>query len=219
MAAIDISPAEIEKRYTDRVQPWIAKGVKLVSSKLDDARAHAEKAVTDTLRSTRDGRPSLAMVRANPSYRAALRRLDELWEMIGGPSVTSLQGFVQDASVAFYEDAREHWWDLIDPDFRVATNAITDAQRNHVRGLLWHGLPIRQDFEPVMRRTRNSLVAALHLAGSTTATKQTGYMAIHTWHDQATSRLMSRIGLAISDANVRADQQAMRDTISPQWHG
>src|SRR5512135_2157880 len=101
MATTEIDIAAIENRQKGRLEPWIAKGVKLVSAKLADARAHAEKAVTDTLRSTPDGRPSMARIRANPSYQASLNRLDELWAEIGGPSVTSLQGLIQDSSAAF----------------------------------------------------------------------------------------------------------------------
>lgn len=218
--ATKIDLAALEKRHTDRLEPWVVRATELVAGKLADAWAHAEKAVTDTLRQTPDGRASLARIRANPSFQAALNRLDELHTAIAGPSVTSVQGLVHNAAEAFYHDARKyHWenWPKEHADLRVESHAVTHEQAAHVRGQLWFDLPVRQAFEVDLKRLKNSLTAALGNAGSTQATSRDGYLTLHTWYAQTVQSLTRRVAGALLDANIRADFQAMLDTIHPDW--
>lgn len=215
--ATEIDLAALEKRHTDRLEPWIAKATELVTGKLADARAHAEKAVTDTLRQTPDGRASLARIRANPSFQAALSRLDELHNAITGPAVTSIQGFVHHASEAFYRDARTYYWDQIHPDYRVESPAVTQQQTANVRGQLWFDLPVRQALEPELKRMKNSLAVALGTAGSRQTATRDGYTALNTWHTQTAESLTRRVAGALVDANIRADRQALLDSIHPDW--
>jgi hypothetical protein len=214
-----LTPDPIEAEHRKRLLPWATKAVDLVTSKVEDARAHAENAVTATLKATPDGRPSLAKLRANRSYMAALNRLNELWTQIGGPSVTSSAGFVHDAAEAFYWDSRRLQWERIEPDFRVASQEPTQAQLAYVRSLLWFGVPVRQGFESQFATTRTSLLQAMSVAGSSDLRKRDATSALDTWEQQALARLIPRLGLALADANQRADDQAMKDTIRPEFQG
>src|SRR3954452_5957672 len=98
-----------EARLRKRLLPWIRYGLTRVGEVMAQARSHAENTVTQALKKTPDGRASAGRVRMNPSFQAALRRLAELQDEIGGPTVTSLSGLVQDATESFYRDARQ-WW-------------------------------------------------------------------------------------------------------------
>lgn len=205
-------------RQRERMRPWATKAVQLVSRKISDTRAHAERAVTETLKATPDGRPSLALIRRNPSFKASLNRLDELWAEIGGPSVTAISGLAHDATEAFYEDARDYWFGEVPDGYRVKSREATKSQLLYVRGLLWFGQPIRQDFAPQFKRLHNTLSAALGAAGSHSDVDQPQITSLRTWESQSRATLIQRLGLALNDANQRADLQAMKDSILPQYH-
>jgi hypothetical protein len=226
--ATEIDIPAMEQRHIARLEPWVKRGVALVSGKIADARAHAEKAVTDTLRQTPDGRASVARIRQNPSFQAALNRLDELHTALAGPdelhtalagpSVTSISGLVHDAAEAAYTDSRDLWWDQIDPDYRAPSKEPTREQKTNVRGLLWYGLPVRQGFKTQFQTAHNNLLIAVSAAGSTQATNRDGFIALRTWEEKTKASLMSRLGAAMVDANVRADREAMKHTIHSKWH-
>jgi hypothetical protein len=207
----------MEQRHIARLEPWVKRGVALVSAKLADARAHAEKAVSDTLRQTPDGRASMSQIRQNPSFKAALSRLDELHTALAGPSVTSISGLVHDVAEHAYIDSRDLWWDQIDPDYRAPSKEPTEAQKNNVRGLLWYGLPVRQGFKTQFQAAHNNLLIALSAAGSTQATNRDGFVALRGWEEKTKASLMSRLGAALVDANVRGDREAMKHTIHADY--
>ena len=174
--------------------------------------------MSDTLRQTPDGRASVARVRQNPSFQAALNRLDELHTALAGPSVTSISGLVHDAAEAAYTDSRDLWWDQIDPDYRAPSKEPTKEQKTNVRGLLWYGLPVRQGFKTQFQTAHNNLLIAVSAAGSTQATSRDGFVALRTWEEKTKASLMSRLGAALLDANVRSDREAMKHTIHSKWH-
>lgn len=214
-ASLDGDP--IEQEHRARLLPWVTKGVDLIQGKVEDARAHAENAVTATLKATPDGRPSLAKIRANRSYAAALNRIDELWSALGGPSVTSSAGFIHDATGSFYRDSWRIWLERHDPEFTTSATEPTRAQLAHVRSLLWFGVPVRTGFEPLFATCRSSLLSAMSVAGSTAGTRRSAAETLAGWEQQALGRLMPRMGLALNDANQRADLQAMVDTLKPEY--
>jgi hypothetical protein len=214
----DIDIDAMEQRHIARLEPWVKRGVVLVSGKLADARAHAEKAVTDTLRQTPDGRASVARIRQNPSFQAALTRLDELHTALAGSSVTSISGLVHDVAEHAYVDSRDLWWEQIDPDYRAPSKEPTNEQKANARGLLWYGLPVRQGFKTQFQAAHNNLLIALSAAGSIQATNRDGFTALRTWEEKTKASILSRLGAALVDANVRADREAMKHTIHPKWH-
>lgn len=212
-----LTEAEDAARHARRLAPWCRAAAELVETRLADARAHAETAVTASLRATPDGRASAAVIRRNPSFKAALRRLLELWQAIGGPSATSIDGFVQDATEAFYRDSLAYWLRQVPDRFRAAGNPPTAVQANAARGMLWYGQPIRTAFRASIARASDDLIAALAAAGSTSATKRDGVTVIRTWEALHRARLTRYLALALGDASQRADQRAMTDAIAPKY--
>lgn len=212
-----ISEAAIEARQRKRMEPWARQLVKLVFAKLDDARSHAENAVTDTLRNTPDGRATAGRVRQSRSFLAALSRLDELWAAIGGASVQSTSGMIHDAADAFYVDSRDLWWNQIPEKFRATRREPTIQQRDYARGLLWFGLPVRSGLEQSIGSARNGLLVAAGQAGASGSTRREGVSTLKAWELRHRSALIKRAGLALNDANQRSDLQAMRDTIDPMY--
>lgn len=204
---------QLDDRRRKRLLPWQRLAVRTVSGKLADARAHASKAVTESLKATPDGRASAAVIRRNPSYQAAEARLDELWAEIGGPSVTSIAGLVQDCTEACYRDAISLWRSEVPDDFRAPGDPPTAAQLAYVRGLLWYHLPIRSAFAAPVARARHDLAAAVGMAGSTGRDAT----ALSTWESRHRARLIRHLGLALGDADGRANDQAMRDVIDPRF--
>lgn len=204
-----------EARLRKRLLPWIRYGITRVGEVMAQARAHAENAVTQTLKKTPDGRASAGRVRMNPSFQAALRRLTELQDEIGGPTVMSLSGLVQDATESFYRDARQWWADDVPVEHQGST-AITTEQVAYARGLLWHHRPIRTAIQPKFVTIRNDLITSLGAAGMTDATKRDGTAVLRTWEQNARWRLGQELGAALADLNVAADRQAMKDTMLPE---
>jgi len=206
-----LDESEVNKRHRERIMPWHHKAIRMASAKLADARAHAESAVTETLKKTPDGRASIALIRSNPSYKAALNRLDELWVAIAGPSVTSLNGLIHDVAEACYRDAVEFWRERTPKKFQSPDRGITASQVQYVRGLLWYGKTICDAFEPVIMRAKSDLAAAIGAAGSADRDN----LALKTWETKQQSVIAKRIDLAINDADQRSDLQAMRDVFDP----
>lgn len=204
-----------ERNLRKRLLPWVRRGLGRVGETMNQAKAHAENAVTQTLKKTPDGRASAAKARLNPSFKAALRRLAELQDELAGPTAVSLSGFVQDATEAFYRDARA--WHANDvPAEYQGSPAITAAQVAYVRGLLWYHKPIRIAFDPMFTRIRNDLIASVGAAGMTTASKRDGTTALQSWELNSRFRLGQELGAAMADLNVAADRQAMKDTMKPE---
>jgi len=204
-----------ESRVQKRLMPWVRHGLIRVGEVMAQARAHAENAVTQTLKKTPDGRASSARIRMNPSFKAALRRLSELHDEIGGPSVVSLSGLVQDATESFYRDARAWYADEVPTEHQGSPDVIS-SQVLYVRGLLWYHKPIRTAFQPAILRIRNDLIASIGAAGSTTAGVQDHANVLTTWEKNSRFRLGQELGAAMGDLNVAADRQAMKDTMLPE---
>lgn len=210
---------EIEARHRARLEPWARKLVRLIADKLEDARAHAGNAVTVTLRDTPDGRATAAKIKRSRSFAAANSRLDELLAAIAGDSDVATDGLVHDATEAFYADSFALWHGQIPPRFRVSSDAPTAQGRAYARGLLWYGLPVRRGLEASFATARNQLLAAVGTAGTSSTSRRAGVDALDGWEQRARSSLITRAGLALNDANQRADLQAMRDVILPQYRG
>jgi hypothetical protein len=212
-----LNESAIESRQRNRMEPWARKLVTLIFAKVEDARAHAENAVTQTLKNTPDGRATTGRVRQHRSYVAAVNRLDELWAVLAGENVQSISGMIHDATADFYEDSRAMWAQQIKEPFRVKDAEPSQKQITYARGLLWFGLPVRTGLEQVILAAKNGLLVACGQAGASDATKRDVAAALNSWELRHRVAIIKRAGLALNDANQRADLQAMRDTIKPEY--
>lgn len=204
------------------LQPILAKWTKACRSqaerKLADARSHAEKAVTDGLKSTKDGRSSLLRINASPSFKAALARLGELLETLAGPSETSLAGMIRDARAAMYAAACEEHFAAIPAKYRSRRTAAPPVQSvNEARAATPHGLDVRSELLPTFRRLETNLKAAIERAGRKMATQEYAMGMIDQWHSDASRLMLKQVDVILDDSLVWCDYWAWSDLVHPDY--
>jgi hypothetical protein len=206
----ELPPADPAARHDAALARLVRAASELIAGKLDDAHAHATKALTDALKATPDGRATIARVRRSPSYAAALVRLDEL-----GAALVMLCG---DAREAEYRRAYAEWGEslpaeVLRPRLDPANPPIALVAR--CSALVWHGTTLQAEFrgqtDPIKRR----LLAALTLAGGRAATPRGGADLLRGWRTAAEGALLRTAAAALNDSLVLADRLAGRDVIDP----
>jgi hypothetical protein len=70
-----------------------------------------------------------------------------------------------------------------------------------------------------VQRSKDELQAAVGMAGSRGSVTSDGLRALDTWERAARDRMSRIAGLAVIDASMRTDRQAMRDAIDPAFLG
>lgn len=205
-------------RQAKALRPWLAKAGERTGVKMEDAAAHAAKAVTEALKRTPDGRATIRRAGQSLSYSAALARLDELWEWLCGPSAASLEGFLRDARESFYADAFRAWIGHIPEDLRVSTDPTpTQANLRAIRGLAIHGMDVRTEVGGAIDRAKRSLKAAIVLAGRQAIASRESDRIVRAWRMKAENAIGQVVATALSDGQIAADRQAGRDMIHPDY--
>jgi len=185
-----------------RLRPWIGMAVALINGRVADARAHADKAITDTLKATPDGRPSALRVQRSPSYQAALNRLDELQAALIGPNANSLSGLVRDARASFYVGSVELWKGVIPPEHRSVKDPVPTAKGEAiVRGALIHDTDLSREVGPSFQRSKDRLFAAINGAGRIRASERIGVALLDRWERETRDRLIGVAMTALSDGD------------------
>ena len=206
--------AALESLRAEWARPILAR----VGSKLEDAAAHAERAVTRGLKATADGRPTARKASQSPSFAAALARLDELWSWLAGPSKDSLQGRLRDAREAFYRKAFELHRELVPVELQVSVDPEpTVANIRLVRGALIHGYDLRRELEGPFATAKRKLAAAVAQAGSRAARDADTSDVLGTWHRQSLGAIQAAVLRALSDSVEFADTEAGMDLIHPEF--
>ncbi len=196
---------------------WEIKLQPIVAAKVQDAHAHALKALTDTLKKTRDGRSSILQINRSVSYAAALARLDELWRWLAGPSEVSLTGQIRDARAAFLTEAARHWHPLIPPDYRSRPeHEPTQNQVQQIRAAAIHGYDPRKSLEGQIGTAKRSLKAALEQAGRRSTPSHVEDDLLAAWATRTTSTISETVKTLLSDSMVYADREAGRGLIRPE---
>lgn len=197
---------------------WAERLLALVDRALDDAHAHATRAVTETLRRTPDGRATIRRANRNPSYQAALGRLGELWTRLAGPSTASLRGQVRDAREAFYRLAFRLHTPHIPESVRVAPDPLPTARNvDLVRGAAVHGYDPRKELEKPIADAARQLSAAVALAGSRDADGPQGADQLRAWHDRSRRAIGQAVLSLLSDSVEFANTEAMADLVHPDY--
>jgi hypothetical protein len=185
-----------------RLLPWIGRAANLITARVADARAHVDRAITDTLKDTPDGRPTVLKAQRSPSYQAALNRLDELRVDLIGPATNALTGLLRDARAAFYRDSVELWKRVIPPENRrVPDPQPTDRGEAIVRGAIIHGLDLYREIVPGFIRVRNNLFAAVNGAGRTGSHAKSSKAIVDRWEKDTRDHLVKRAMSSLSDSD------------------
>jgi hypothetical protein len=188
--------------------------IKLSDSKIDAAADHARASLTNSLSDTPDGRATARKARQSRSGRAAQERLDELLDLLAGPTRTSGDGLLRDSAEAAYRSLRTFWRTIV-PDDLHGPDSITAAQVAGVRGLVLHGYELRDELAGPISQASRDLLAATTRAGRQGLDRATRADSIETWRLQARARLRTVLMRIGSDQAYAVDGLAMRDTFKP----
>ena len=211
---LDVKSAALENL---RAQ-WQASLLPRVEAKVADAAAHAQKAVTDTLKNTTDGRASILKINASPSYKAALSRLDELWIWLAGAGETSLKGKVRDAREQFYRQAAQLFFPLIPAELRSRRDPEpTAAQVRTIRAAAVHGYDPRNELAGPINAAKHRLKAAVEVAGRQAQDSALGAKPIDQWERQTTRSLSQVVITLLNDSVEYCDTMAGRELIAEEF--
>jgi hypothetical protein len=214
LADLDRKTALMERL---RREEW-AKILPRIESSLADAHAHATKAITDSLKGTGEGRATARKANRSSSFRAALSRLDELWEWLAGPSVASLDGRLRDAREAAYRRAFAIHKGLVPEELWVSADpAPTLINIRLVRGALLHGYDLRRELEGPFALAKRRLSAAVATAGHREVTRAVEKDLLKVWYTKTLDAIRSASLRALTDSIEFADNQAGRDLIHPDY--
>lgn len=204
--------ATLRKWKADRARELLARteAARLrVDRGIADATAHARNALTATLRKAPEGRPTLAVVRRNPSYGAALSRLDEL----RGALVEQ----VESARVDAYRASWRFWCDHLPADVRRPGLDGPPADRvERCRVAVLHGLTLAEEIGSRLAADRARLRPALAVAGNRATPIDDGEDGLRRWGDRARAGILSVVAAALNDSLVMADRLAGRDVLLPE---
>lgn len=214
LADLERKSAALERLRRD----WAVAIFGPVRAKVEDARAHAERSITQTLKAAVEGRPSARQAIRSPSYQAALNRLDELWTWLAGPSTTSLDGRIRDAREAFYRRAFELNRPLVPAALHVTADPEpTLANLRLMRGVLIHGLDLRQELEGPFADARRRLLAAVNLAGRRSTPDHVETEILDAWYRKTWESVQAAVLRCLSDSVEFADVEAARDLVHPDY--
>lgn len=199
-----------------RAEPWMKKALGLAESRIEDARAHAEKAITGRVKDAADGRQTWRLATAGRSFKAALSRLRELTDALCGPAKTSLDGLVRDARAAFYRDSWAAWHPEIPAEYR-ASDSETPPKANlaAIRGATSHGYDLRSELAPAIEQAARTLQAAVTAAGGSGVSDAHAQAMLSAWETRAKATITQRIAAVISDSDVGAHYLAGLHLIHP----
>jgi hypothetical protein len=209
-----LEKAEAQERS---VQRWNREAMKRIGPKMADAMAHGQKALTDTLRETRDGRPSLRVIERSPSTQAAIHRLGELLDELAGPSRASLDGLIRKSREVFLIEAMDFWAGILPAEILRDGREPTSAERRAIRRVVLHGTELRDEIAGPIDRAAKGLIAALHQAGSRGEGDSQAGRILSTWSESMAAAIARTCKLAISDGAVRADVCAGWLVVRPEF--
>lgn len=214
----DAELAAMELALETRLRPWLAKAQAVIHKAMADAKAHASLALTDALKRTPDGRPSVRRIDASPSYQAAVGHLDSLLDKLAGPKVNSLDGLIRDARAAFYRDSIRLWKPHIGPEYLISPDAQpTQEGERLMRGAIVHGYDLRREIEPAIRTTKDELFVCLNNAGRRAASDRDGKDRLALWHSQGFGRIRTKVFQALSDSDKAVHEATGLLLLAPQY--
>jgi len=212
------------KRYETRqaellavVQPFVDRASALISDRVDDALAHAEKALTRATIDEPNGRATIRRVDWSPSYNAALSRLAELVERLAGPSVASQKGIVRQAWEEAYRDCHRHWNQVLDPAIRDAYRDYPDHKEIvRARTITVLGYDARSFLlgpADVAGRMLKATIVQVAVVSTPEAERAN---RLESWAKRTTTALQSRTAQLIRTGAFYLDRVAGRDVVRPE---
>lgn len=194
------TPAQSQAMMERAVRRWTDRIDARIDRKLDDAAAHAEKAATDALRSTPDGRPSARKAASSPSLRAAKSRIEELRVELVGPRADSLSGLMRDARAEFYRSAFAWAAPYLVPEVHRLDAEPTKAGEAVARGAVIHGYDLASEVQGVFDAAQRTLSAVVLLASSESLEPGRAGPLLAAWKLKQRRTISSRAALCLGDS-------------------
>lgn len=203
-------PPEIEAktRALDELRlAWESLLLAEVSGRVTDAHAHAWRALTDS-----SGRGSAA---ESPAAKLALKRLDELWSHLAGPSDMSLKGAIREHRVVALTEAFRRWHPLIPAEYRDRPDGRpTNDEVRQVRAAQIHGHDLRAVVGRPIEAAKTRLKVAI---GKATRGGVVDDRPLADWARTAETSIGSVVRTALVDSTAYADQVAGTSLIHPDY--
>lgn len=205
----------MDRRMLKRLAPWTSRASALIRSKVADARAHAEKAITESAKAAPDGRATFRLVRRSRSFDAALARLAEAATDLAGPSVASTMGLIRDARRSFYVDSFDLWKEVIPSTAWVKPDADpTERGRANAAAQQVGSQELRTEIAGLFDSAGRALIRAANAAASRSSLgTKTEYLA--TWETQQRDAITRSVIRCLSDSDGRSHALACLDLIHP----
>ena len=197
---------------------WTRMVGKIVNEAIDRAHAHANLALTETLKATPDGRRTLRRASHNRSFVAALADIDDLLVALTGPTKTSLAGKLRDVRAVLYRAAFIGWVRTFPEPYTVGRNTPpSQARINLARGLVLHGMDLRTEIAGSIDRAKRDLLATIEVAARRESRARNSADLLKAWRDRAVNAITSTCKTAIGDSLVALESLAGVDAVKPQY--
>ena len=197
-----------EKAQADAIGRWSAGAAFVADKALADALAHAQKALTDTLKATPDGRATIAKARQSRSFAAAVGHLDDLWNR--------LVVLVGDARMEFYHASYGYWRNHLPAEFHRSDDPEPrQSDLAKTRAAILHGMSLPGWLAGPIETAKKSLLAQLAQAASRGTAGADAADRLRAWAAQARRSIAQSAAVAINDSWTLADRRAGRDLVKP----
>jgi hypothetical protein len=203
---------KMESALLARRLPWAVKAAKLIATEVDDAKAHAQNAITATLKDIDDGRSAQRKLDANRSFTAAVDHLDSLRD--------SLFSLIKDARVAFYRDSIKLWLPHIEVEYRVNPDpAPTKDGEALMRDAVIGGYSLAMELDPSIDQAKRTLKVAASVAGRRGQSDRDSDQQITLWANRTGPILTRKIESILSDSDTSIHEATGWLLVAPKYRG
>lgn len=179
------SPPDLEPELLRRLAPWRRRAVEMIDGLVDDAAAHASRAV----RRTSPTAAPRAVVR-RPEFKRASERLDRLRR--------DALALVADARERFYRDAFGLLAPHLDPAWFHVDARPTEAGGWVARTAVVNGYAPADELAGTFGESQRGLAAAASLTGR----RDDDDRPIDAWSDRTKRAILAAVGASLTDSQI-----------------
>jgi hypothetical protein len=195
------------------LKKWTDRALARVSSRVSDARAHAERGALEAVKvAPAQGRFSSNFVarRGEVSLGEAFPSVDRLNALLA--ELAGDFGLVRDAYQAFYRDSLRRQREKVPAEHRREDPHFEAKSIAEARNLSMHGYDARRELEGPIR----GAAAAVGLAIGQKASDVGRVDPLAAWQRKTVSDLSRSVMTLLGDARVALDRKAQLDAVKPR---
>lgn len=198
------------------LKPRLDKIDAVIKARVDDAQAHAERALTKAAIEAQAGRPTLRRIDWSPSYGAACNRLGEMVDALTGPSSVSTDGLVRDAWAAAYTWSRGDWRSRLDPSILTSREEPSRDEIRQARTVILLGYDARGYLLPTVDGVSSRLRALLVSLALPTLSDRDRLDPLAHWGASTATTLSMRAAMLVKTGAFYLDRIAGRNVVRPE---